>query len=121
MLDLLLKNLTVVTMDDENTVLTDACIAVRDGKIDYIGTELPKEEAKRTIDGKGKIATLLAFPSLFKGEHVKHTDMVSIHEGKEISVTFDSPAPLQIDGETILGVTSYKAFAKAKVPEKANT
>ena len=56
MLDLLLKNLTVVTMDDENTVLTDACIAVRDGKIDYIGTELPQEEAARTIDGKGKIA-----------------------------------------------------------------
>ena len=56
MLDLLLKNLTVVTMDDENTVLTDACIAVRDGKIAYIGAELPQEEAKRTIDGKGKIA-----------------------------------------------------------------
>ena len=68
--------------------------------------------------GKGRIKTLIAFPSIFKGQHVKHTDMVSIHEGKEISVTFDSPAPLQIDGETILGVTSYKAFAKAT--EKTN-
>ena len=56
MLDLLLKNLTVVTMDDENTVLTDGCIAVREGKITYIGAELPREDADRTIDGKGKIA-----------------------------------------------------------------
>ena len=53
MLDLLIKNLTIVTMDDENAVLTDACIAVRDGKIDYIGTELPQEEAARTIGAGG--------------------------------------------------------------------
>ena len=28
-------------------------------------------------------------------------------EGKDITVTFDRPTPLQIDGETVLGVTSY--------------
>lgn len=67
--------------------------------------------------GKGKIKTLMVFPSIFKGEHVKHKDMVAIHTGSEITVTFDRPSPLQIDGETILDVTSYtaKAVVNAKV------
>jgi hypothetical protein len=33
--------------------------------------------------------------------------MVDIYEGKEITVKFDHPCALQIDGETILGVTEY--------------
>ena len=70
--------------------------------------------------GKGKLKTLMVFPSLFKGEHIKHTDMVAIHEGYDIEVRFDKPCALQIDGETILGVTGYKATAKvpAQVPAK---
>ena len=59
--------------------------------------------------GKGRLRTLMAFPSIFKGEHVKYKKMVVIHTGKEISVKFDSPAAVQIDGETILGVTEYTA------------
>jgi len=61
--------------------------------------------------GKGRLKTLSVFPSIFKGEHVKHKNMVAIHTGTEISVTFDRPSPLQIDGETILDVTSYTAQA----------
>ena len=56
---------------------------------------------------KGRLGTLLIFPSIFKGEHVKHTDAVAVMEGKEITVKFDKPAPLQIDGETILNVSEY--------------
>ena len=67
--------------------------------------------------GAGRIRTLCVFPSIFKGEHVKHTKMVAVHTGKEITVEFDRPTPLQIDGETILGVTKYTAYA-AKVKEK---
>lgn len=67
--------------------------------------------------GAGRIRTLCVFPSIFKGEHVKHTKMVAVHTGKEITVEFDRPTPLQIDGETILGVTQYTAYA-AKVKEK---
>ena len=67
--------------------------------------------------GAGRIQTLCVFPSIFKGEHVKHTQMVAVHTGKEITVEFDRPTPLQIDGETILGVTKYTAYA-AKVKEK---
>lgn len=66
--------------------------------------------------GKGRLKTLSVFPSIFKGEHVKHTNMVAIHKGMDINVTFDSPAPLQIDGETIVGVTSYHATSKVVAP-----
>ena len=61
--------------------------------------------------GKGKLKTLITFPSIFKGEHVKKDYMVAIHTGREISVTFDQPRAVQIDGETILGVTGYTAHA----------
>ena len=72
--------------------------------------------------GAGRLRTLCVFPSIFKGEHVKHTNMVSVHTGLEITVEFDRPTPLQIDGETILNVTSYTArssvCAAKKVKEK---
>lgn len=61
--------------------------------------------------GAGRIRTLIAFPSIFKGEHVKKTKMVTILKGKEIKVEFDSPRALQIDGETVLDVKEYTAKA----------
>lgn len=61
--------------------------------------------------GAGRLRTLCAFPGIFKGAHVKHTKMVAIHTGREITVEFDRPTPLQIDGETILNVTKYTARA----------
>lgn len=61
--------------------------------------------------GTGKLKTLMIFPSIFKGEHVKHKEAIAIHEGKEITVKFDRPAPLQIDGETVLGVREYTVHA----------
>ncbi len=68
------------------------------------------------FQGGDRLRTLIAFPSIFKGEHVKHTKMVHIHEGKRIHVKFDAPASVQIDGETISGVTEYTA--SATVPAK---
>ncbi len=58
--------------------------------------------------GKGKIRTLMVFPSIFKGEHVKHTEMVEVIKGSDVKVVFDTPCALQIDGETIVGVTEYE-------------
>ena len=63
--------------------------------------------------GKGSLPTLAAFPSIFEGKHVMHTDMVAIHEGRDIHVKFDSPRTVQIDGETITGVTEYRAYSAA--------
>lgn len=71
--------------------------------------------------GAARIPTLCVFPGIFKGEHVKHTKRIAVHSGYEITVEFDSPAPLQIDGETILEVSSYtarSAVLAAKAVEK---
>lgn len=65
-----------------------------------------------------KLKPLLCFPSIFKGEHVKYTDIVDILTGREITVTFDRPTALQIDGETILGVTAYTATSAEMKKEK---
>lgn len=64
--------------------------------------------------GAGRFRTLCVFPSIFKGEHIKYNKMVSVHTGQEITVEFDRPTPLQIDGETILGVTRYTAGVAEK-------
>lgn len=85
----------------------------------YGGGMIPTPDQSRTsgkltvmlFHGAGRIRTLCVFPSIFKGEHVKHKNMVSLHTGREITVEFDRPAPLQIDGETILDVTRYTATA----------
>lgn len=61
--------------------------------------------------GTGKFKTLCIFPSLFKGTHVKHTKHISIFTGKEITVKFDEPRALQVDGETILDVMEYTVKA----------
>lgn len=61
--------------------------------------------------GKGRIKTLIVFPSIFKGEHVKHKEMVEIMTGKEVTVKFDMPTALQIDGETVKNVTEYTVKA----------
>lgn len=55
----------------------------------------------------GRIRSLTVFPTLYKGNHVKHTDIVTIMTGKEITVSFNRPAALQIDGETVKNVSSY--------------
>lgn len=53
------------------------------------------------------IGTLVRFPKVFKGEHVKYKKLISFVTGKEITVKFDLPTALQIDGETVVGVTEY--------------
>ena len=67
--------------------------------------------------GSGKLPTLMAFPGIFKGEHVKKKKMIDVYTAHEVEVEFDRPTALQIDGETVLGVTSYKVTSHARVPE----
>ncbi|MDY5122888.1 MAG: diacylglycerol kinase family protein [Treponema sp.] len=62
--------------------------------------------------GSGKLSTLIAFPSIFKGEHIKHKKMIEIMEGHEVTVEFDKPQALQIDGETVRNVTKYSVVYK---------
>ena len=59
------------------------------------------------LHGTGKLKTLMLFPSLFKGTHLKYDKAISVIEGKEVTVKFDGERALQIDGETVLGVREY--------------
>lgn len=58
---------------------------------------------------RSKLKALTAFPSIFKGEHVKKTSLVRSFTGNEIRVRFSRPCAAQIDGETVLNVTEYTA------------
>lgn len=88
----------------------------------YGGGMMPTPNQKRNsgklstmiFHGSGKLRTLIIFPSLFKGEHIKHTKHVDVLEGQETTVDFDRPTALQIDGETVLGVTSYTVLSSCK-------
>lgn len=61
------------------------------------------------MHNSGKFRTLCVFPSLFKGAHIKYKKRVQIIRGQEITVEFDRPVTLQIDGETIFNVKKYQA------------
>ncbi len=59
------------------------------------------------VTSKSRIRALTAFPSIFKGKHLKYTKLVHIFNGKNVSVEVDEPASLQVDGEPIHNVTRY--------------
>lgn len=107
-----------VTVDGNTTTYNKVWIAPTMNGRYYGGGMMPTPKQNRNSEklstmlfhDSGKLKTLMIFPSLFKGEHVKHNKYIDILEGKEITVEFDRPTPLQIDGETILGVTSYTAL-----------
>lgn len=65
--------------------------------------------------GAGKLRTLCVFPTIFSGKHVEHKKLVDVLSGDVITVSFDRPTPLQIDGETVRNVTSYTVYSRAAV------
>jgi diacylglycerol kinase family enzyme len=60
---------------------------------------------------KSKISALFYFPTLYKGKHTKLKKVSTILTGKDITVEFDVPSPLQIDGDVFSGVTEYTVTA----------
>lgn len=62
---------------------------------------------------KSRIRLLTVFPKIFEGKHVKYTKIFKTFRGKDVSVEFDKPTALQIDGETVIGVTKYSAKSYA--------
>lgn len=61
---------------------------------------------------RSKLLSLMNFPKIFDGSHVKLTKMVKVMEGNNVHVKFSEPSAVQIDGETVLGVTEYWAEQK---------
>ena len=62
--------------------------------------------------GKIRLQVLLVFSKIFTGEHLKNKKMCILHTGKDVKVSFDSPRAVQVDGETVLGVTEYSVKAQ---------
>ena len=58
---------------------------------------------------KSKLKSLMLFPKIFEGEHVKNTDVVKVITGHKIYVKYDKPCAVQIDGDTVLDVIEYTA------------
>ncbi len=58
-----------------------------------------------------KLRILALYPTIMKGKHVRHTRYIEMLEGKQITVSFDRPCAMQIDGEPLFDVRSYTARA----------
>lgn len=60
----------------------------------------------------GKLKILTVFPKIFSGKHVAYKDVVTICNAHHVTVSFDVPCALQIDGETYLNVKEYSVNYK---------
>ncbi len=67
-----------------------------------------------TVHDLEKCKALFIFPKIYSGRHIRHTDVVAVHTGHEITVKFENPTPLQIDGETISSVTKFTVESGVK-------
>ena len=71
------------------------------------------------VKSKSRLRLLAVFPKIFKGTHTKYEKLIKIHECKTVTVEFDKPTALQIDGETVLGVISYTVKSSALIKKEA--
>ena len=67
------------------------------------------------VHNLSRFRILTVFPSLFKGTHVKYTQYIDMKKCSEVTVRFDRPVELQIDGETVSKVTEYTVKALKNV------
>ena len=54
-----------------------------------------------------RLLALLRFPSFMNGTHPKYKKIIAIHPGSSMTVKFDRPTDMQIDGEPLENVTEY--------------
>lgn len=117
-----------VTVDGETRTYDKAwLVPTMNGRCYGGGLFITPNQDRLREDGKiscaavhrySRLHILLIFPSIGKGKHLKYTKAVDIREGHEVTVKFDTPCALQIDGETFLGVTEYTVLSRKRVMEK---
>lgn len=59
------------------------------------------------VHSKSRLKILAIFPSIFKGAHLKFKSVATEIMGSDVTVEFDKPTALQIDGETVTNVLKY--------------
>lgn len=64
------------------------------------------------VHNAGKLKVASVFPKIFTGAHTAFTRYITILTGHDITVRYDAPAPVQIDGEVIPGVTEYRVESR---------
>ena len=64
-----------------------------------------------------RLRLLTIFPHIFKGTHIKYKKYVECYDANEVTITYDEPCAMQIDGETVTDVKSYTAMTAAKEKE----
>ncbi len=62
-----------------------------------------------------RLGLLLAFASVFNGSHIKRKKLVTEIMGSDVTVEFDRPTALQIDGETVTNVLKYEVHKEKKI------
>ena len=73
------------------------------------------------MHGGSRPKILTIFPTVFKGTHIKHTEIVEIFECDEVTVTFDRPIAFQADGETKADMITYTAYSARRMMEIEST
>ncbi len=85
------------------------------------GMKIAPDQDRLSEDGKVTFAiahslsrprVLTIFPEIFKGTHTRHTKYIELVKCDEVTVRFDKPCAVQIDGETIPDVTEYTAYSR---------
>lgn len=64
-----------------------------------------------------RLRLLTIFPHIFKGTHIKYKKYVECYTANEVTITYDKPCAMQIDGETVFDVKSYTAMTGAREKE----
>ena len=54
-MDTLFSHVSVITMDERMTILTDAFVGVKDGKIVWVKKKAPEDQPKQIVDGTGMV------------------------------------------------------------------
>ncbi len=77
-----------------------------------------REDEELTVlvaHGCGKLRLLTILPTIFKGEHIKFKKYIKQYTAKEVTIIYDKPCAMQVDGETVTGVKEYSASVSEKV------
>ena len=111
-----------ITVDGEDYRFTNVWFAsVMKGRYFGGGIMLAPKQNRNTgkvtlvvVHTVGRIGIFPIIPQAFFGKHVRYKKYVTVIEGDNISVTFDRPVPVQIDGETEDGITNYSVKSHAE-------
>ena len=121
MLDTLISNVTIVTMDERMQVLFGACLGISQGKISYIGKNPPEEKPEVIVDGTG----MVAMPGLINCHTHLHTtllrglvDDVSNREALEVLLQKESKLDNRsAKASALLGIAECLRFGVTSVSD----